>query len=123
MNTRADDRMVVKTRRRKEQEAQDAAAEVSELNQSPNQKLPVRAKDDESPQVSKVAKSSLTVFDDDDNAAPIQIKDTISAKPKVVEEEPEEGSSDDEAPEAVSTAKVASDVKKTAQAAQKATQE
>mgnify|MGYP000937115745 CR=1 FL=1 len=118
--------MVAKTRKGKAKEAQKTAVEGDDLNLSPSQKLPVRGKDDESPRVSKVAKSSLTVFDDDDNAGPVKVKKAVVAKPEVVVQEPEEEeeeSSDDEAPEAVSTAKVASDVKKTAQAAQKATQE
>lgn len=89
------------------------------------QDLPVRAKGDKAapapaPSASALAKGSLKVFgDDDDITEPVIVK-----APAPVEEVADKGdeNSDDEAPEAVSTSKVASEVKKNAQATQKAAQ-
>lgn len=89
-------------------------------------KLPVRAKDGESENVKPSGESQGTkvVFgdDDDETVAPAPVAASKPAAP-VKEEEESDEDSDDEAPEAVSTSKVASDIKKSKQAAQKAAQE
>lgn len=117
-----------KTRKRKsdqnlpvETPVESSASDDSKIQH----KLPVRAKDGESAQSAKPAsapaKGTMMVFGDDDEIpAPAPSKPVVQAPN---EEEEEEESSDDEAPEAVSTAKVASDIKKSSQAAQKAAQE
>lgn len=86
-------------------------------------KLPVRSKDDgpeaETPSKSK---SNIITFDDDGNADKEIVVPT--PKPTVASEPVEQEDSDsDEAPEAVSTAKVADEMKKSAQAEKKAAQE
>lgn len=115
-----------KTRKRKsdqglpvETPVESSASDDSKIQH----KLPVRAKDGESAQSAKPAstpaKGTMMVFGDDDEIpAPAPSKPVVQAP-----EEEEEESSDDEAPEAVSTAKVASDIKKSSQAAQKTAQE
>ncbi|RSL58667.1 hypothetical protein CEP53_006064 [Fusarium sp. AF-6] len=115
-----------KTRKRKSDQdlPVEAPVESSASDDSKIQhKLPVRAKDGDSAKpASALAKGTMMVFGDDDEVpAPAPSKPAVQAPEKEVEEEDE--SSDDEAPEAVSTAKVASDIKKSSQAAQKAAQE
>ncbi|KAK7416406.1 hypothetical protein QQX98_005222 [Neonectria punicea] len=108
-----------KTRKRKSGEdlPGEAAIDVS-------RNLPVRAKDGEAPDAtmpsSAPAQGNMKVFTDEDMAAPV-----VLSKPAApaIEEDEDDKDSDDEAPEAVSTTKVASDIKKSAQAAQKAAQE
>lgn len=89
-------------------------------------KLPVRAKDGDSENVKPSAEpqGKKVVFgdDDDETVAPAPVAASKPAAP-VKEEEESDEDSDDEAPEAVSTSKVASDIKKSKQAAQKAAQE
>ena len=120
-----------KTRKRKsdqdlpvETPVESSASDDSKIQH----KLPVRAKDGDSAQSAKPAsapaKGTMMVFGDDDEIpAPAPSKSAVQAPKKEEEEEEEEESSVDEAPEAVSTAKVASDIKKSSQAAQKAAQE
>jgi hypothetical protein len=92
-------------------------------------KLPVRTKGEKSSSSTSAASApgNLTVFDDDDDE-----DEVVSAKPAVETKEPaapppqdedESDSDDDEAPEAISTHQAASNSKKSAQAAQKASQE
>lgn len=109
-----------KTRKRKS--GQDVPVDSSTSDDSKRQRnLPVRAKDGDSAQdvkpASAPAKGTMMVFGDED-----EIPAPAPSIPAVQAPEEEE-SSDDEAPEAVSTAKVASDIKKSSQAAQKAAQE
>lgn len=103
----------------------DVSAEGSQtVTESPNgTSLPVRAKDGDVPEPTK---GKLVVFGDDDenDTTPLNVATTVVGKvpqPDVVEEEDED--SDDDAPEAVSTHKAALDVKKAAQAVQKAAHE
>ncbi|KEY69642.1 hypothetical protein S7711_07682 [Stachybotrys chartarum IBT 7711] len=107
------------------------SSKVSDSSESSkNKKLPVRAKDEdatgEQATVSKQAeKGSLKVFGDDDSEEPINSVSaaSVSSAPvgdKALEEDEE---SDDDAPEAVSTQKVASQIKQSANEAQKAAQE
>lgn len=112
---------------RKRNSGQDLPTDKTMDSASPEdskrqRKLPVRAKDGEAPiATSTPAQGSMKVFTDEDNAKPVSVAPSKPAAPALEEEEEED--SDDEAPEAVSTSKVASDIKKSAQAAQKAARE
>jgi hypothetical protein len=124
--------MPVQTRRRKAMQdaGGDEDADVTQqsfLESSPAQKLPMREKDEET---AVQTKGTLTVFGDDDEEelkAPLEPSSNLTAAStaakKAEAEEEEEEDSDDEAPEAVSTAKAAEDIKKSAQVAQKAAKE
>lgn len=109
------------TRKRKAEKEQKASVETSTPEEQ--RKLPVRAKDGETSDMSpEQPKATKVVFgDDDDMNVPVPPV-TKPAAPAPNEEESDE-ESDDEAPEAVSTSKVASELKKSKQAAQKAAQE
>lgn len=88
------------------------------------QKLALRGKDGEDESPAKVAaKSTITVFDDEEMSKPVVIEETVAKPAAPAEEDEEEDESDDEAPEAVSTTKVASEIKSAAKATQKAAQE
>jgi U3 small nucleolar RNA-associated protein 16 len=119
--------MAPQTRKRNYNQSTTKDTSVDKTTSEEKRKLPVRAKDGDSSDGAKPtlteSKGTKVVFGDDDNdsSAPAPI---VVSKPAVpVEEEDEEDDSDDEAPEAVSTSKVASDIKKSNQAAQKAAQE
>lgn len=109
-----------KTRKRKSDQ------NISETKTSEDKrKLPVRAKDGDSESVKPSAEPQGTkvVFGDDDDET-VALAPAAASKPAApVKEEESDEDSDDEAPEAVSTSKVASDIKKSKQAAQKAAQE
>ena len=141
--------MTPTTRRRKQEQdqaLQQAMLEATTPLESKSQKLPVRAKDDELPSspnpneespVSKrllaSTKSQVISFDDEEEdrkmqkaAAQPKSASKSSKSKKVVQEEPEEPEDeddDDDAPEAVSTQKVANEVKQSSLAAQKKVQE
>jgi U3 small nucleolar RNA-associated protein 16 len=107
-----------KTRKRKSDQ------NISETKTSEDKrKLPVRAKDGDSESVNPAEPQGTKVVfgDDDETVAPAPMAASKPAAP--VKEEESDEDSDDEAPEAVSTSKVASDIKKSKQAAQKAAQE
>ncbi|KAL7798452.1 hypothetical protein V8C37DRAFT_367894 [Trichoderma ceciliae] len=116
--------MPVQTRRRKA--IQDATgeedAEITQqsfIESSPAQKLPVREKDEEA---DASTKGTLKLFggeDEDRLKAPTESPSKIAT----VKEAEVEEDSDDEAPEAVSTAKAAEDIKTSAQAAYKVAKE
>ena len=123
------------TRQKRQSElAGESAVNTPDTTPSKNtEKLPLREKDgkdsDERAEEEassgtpiKASKNKKTVFNDDDDVpAPV-----VSKEPAQVPEEPEEDEEDedsDEAPEAVSTSKVASELKKSAQASQKVAQE
>lgn len=92
------------------------------LESSPAQKLPVREKDE----TDTPSKGTLKVFGEEDEVeskAPVEPSSTTAPESAAAENAEEEEDSDDEAPEAVSTAKAAEDIKKSAQAAQKAAKE
>lgn len=123
--------MPVQTRRRKaiQDATGDEDADITQqsfLESSPAQKLPVREKEDEA---DTPTKGTLKVFGDegeDELKAPIKPSSNTASASAAIEKaevEDEEEDSDDEAPEAVSTAKAAVDIKKSTQAAQKAAQE
>ncbi|KAM4054681.1 u3 snoRNA associated domain-containing protein [Hirsutella rhossiliensis] len=120
--------MVVQTRKRKAALEQSAGKtqEAASVEVSPKrQKLPMRSRADEPPAQKAAGKGTLITFDDDDNAdqpvaAPAPAGETVvlgTAEQELSDE------SDDDAPEAVSTAQVASDMKKSAQATQRAARE
>lgn len=121
--------MVVQTRKRKvaQEQAAEKAIETPSTSVTPKrQKLPVRSKDDESPAQTAAGKGTLITFDDNgkaDKTLRVAAATRKSAAPKGQEVEASEDSDDDAAPEAVSTAKAASDIKKSTQAAQKAARE
>jgi hypothetical protein len=114
------------TRKRKaDQKKTPEEAPIQTKTSDEKRKLPVRAKDGESTDMSsEQPKGTKVVFGDDDDmnvpVAPLASSKPAAPAPK--EEESDEDS-DDEAPEAVSTSKVASEIKKSNQAAQKAAQE
>ncbi|EGX94122.1 hypothetical protein CCM_02393 [Cordyceps militaris CM01] len=118
----------VTRRKQAEMEANSSAAE--EPSPAPKgsatergQKLALRARDDEneSSPAEAAKKNTVITFDDEEMSKPVVIEKTITKPIEPVEEE--EGESEDEAPETVSTAKVASEMKSAAKATQKATQE
>jgi hypothetical protein len=122
------------TRKRKSQldSEPEAALDVSASDDSKSQqKLPVRAKDGKSPKSTKSAsapaKGTIKVFtDDDDNDDAVILAPALAVPTEALTQagdDEEEEDSDDDAPEAVSTSKVASEMKKSAQAIQKAAQE
>ncbi|RDA84513.1 hypothetical protein CP532_1501 [Ophiocordyceps camponoti-leonardi (nom. inval.)] len=88
-----------------------ATEQTSDAATSKRQKLPVRAK--------AVEKGTLVTFDDEGNAE--QTAASFSAQARSVAEEVKEDSEDDEdaAPEALSTARVATELKQSEQAAQR----
>ncbi|KAF7548136.1 hypothetical protein G7046_g8781 [Stylonectria norvegica] len=99
-----------------------AAPAAAELKRQ--KKLPVREKGENEPKgagrPSAPTQGALKVFGDDDE---IEEPAKILKPAAPVEEEGDEEDSDDDAPEAVSTNQVASEIKKSAQAAQKVAQE
>lgn len=112
------------TRKRKadkKQKPEEAPAQTTTSDKK--QKLPVRAKDGESSDMSpEQPRATKVVFgDDDEMSVPVALSKPITPTP--AKEEDSDEDSDDEAPEAVSTSKVASEIKKSNQAAQKAAQE
>ncbi|KAG8665700.1 hypothetical protein FPOAC2_10782 [Fusarium poae] len=111
------------TRKRKAEKKQKLEeAPVQTITSDKKQKLPVRAKDGESSDMSpEQPRATKVVFGDDDMNVPVVLSKPVVSAPK--EEEESDEDSDDEAPEAVSTSKVASEIKKSNQAAQKAAQE
>ncbi|KAH7170457.1 hypothetical protein EDB81DRAFT_775542 [Dactylonectria macrodidyma] len=115
-------------RTRKRKSGQDLPADKSVDSAAPEESrrqkmLPVRAKDGDAPvAASTPAQGSMKVFTDEDNAAPVSVSVSQPASP-TPEGNEEKDDSDDEAPEAVSTTKVASDIKKSARVAQKAVRE
>ncbi|CAM1505495.1 Fc.00g111320.m01.CDS01 [Cosmosporella sp. VM-42] len=119
-----------KSRKRKSDQdfPTEAGVDAMTLSESKRQRnLPMRGKDEETAKdiahISTPAQGNLKVFtDDDDTAVPEPALAPVS-KPAAPADEEEDEDSDDEAPEAVSTSRVASDVKKSAQAAQKVAQE
>ncbi|ATY60349.1 hypothetical protein A9K55_006525 [Cordyceps militaris] len=117
----------VTRRKQAEMEANSSAAE--EPSPAPKgsatkrgQKLALRARDDEnkSSPAEAAKKNTVITFDDEEMSKPVVIEKTVT---KPIEPVEEEGESEDEAPETVSTAKVASEMKSAAKATQKATQE
>lgn len=126
-----------KTRKRKSD--QDAVSQSQEASQvltvtTPKRQkhLPVRPKGGDSPATDSPvpadgsAKGTMITFGDDDVAQPALILSTSASKAPVATtaEDEESGDSDDEAaPEAVSTQQAASQVRKSAQTAQKVAQE
>ncbi|KAF9770446.1 hypothetical protein IL306_012012 [Fusarium sp. DS 682] len=117
--------MAPQTRKKNYNQTITKEATVDTATSEEKRKLPVRAKDGDSSDGVKPtlteSKGTKVVFGDDDDIVP---SPAPVAEPKpVVPAEDGEGDSDDEAPEAVSTSKVASDIKKSNQAAQKAAQE
>ncbi|KAL6925032.1 hypothetical protein ACHAPO_001985 [Fusarium lateritium] len=110
-----------KRKAEKKQKPEEAPAQTTISDKK--RKLPVRAKDGESSDMSpEQPKATKVVFgDDDDMSVPVALSKPVASAPK--EEEGSDEDSDDEAPEAVSTSKVASEIKKSKQAAQKAAQE
>ncbi|KAJ4140895.1 hypothetical protein NW768_000102 [Fusarium equiseti] len=112
------------TRKRKAEQKTTKAEETPvERTSEEKRKLPVRAKDGE-PSSPEQPKATKVVFgDDDDMSAPVAPVKKPAPAPKKEEIEDSDEDSDDEAPEAVSTSKVASEIKKSKQAAQKAAQE
>lgn len=100
-----------------------ASTPFSESKRQKN--LPVRAKDDEPSTdiVGPPVKGTLITFDDDDDDMDAAIANAAPIRKAAVEEIADSEGDDDEAPEAVSTQKAAEDVKKSAQAVQKAAQE
>ncbi|RGP77740.1 u3 snorna associated [Fusarium longipes] len=115
------------TRKRKaDQKKQPEETPVKTSTSDEKRKLPVRAKDGESGDMSsEQPKGTKVVFGDDDDmdvpAAPLVSSKPVAPAPQ--DEEESDDDSDDEAPEAVSTSKIASEIKKSNQAAQKAAQE
>ena len=86
----------------------------------------MRSKDDEEPAQKAAGKGTLITFDDNgkaDQDLKVSAATRKPAPPTDEELQASEDSDDDAAPEAVSTAKAASDIKKSAQAAQKAARE
>lgn len=131
---------MARTRSSLKRKAEAEADAPQDTATSPQTKLPVRGKDEESLPSQSPAKAvqgtgSLTVFDDDDDVGDVAIIPTtnsaglmeaLTGKGSLLapgEEEEEEESDDDAAPEAVSTSQAASSIKKSTQAAQKAAQE
>lgn len=116
--------MPVETRKRKAQAqatAEKAEPAPSSSSTKRQKNLPMRSKDD-TPVPAADKKSNKITFDDDGNADQelvIPTKKPVEAS-KVEEED---GSDSDEAPEAVSTVKVADEMKKSALAEKKAAQE
>ncbi|CEI38811.1 hypothetical protein FVEN_g4658 [Fusarium venenatum] len=113
-----------KRKAEKKQKPEEAPAQT--ITSDKKRKLPVRAKDGESSDMSpEQPKATKVVFgDDDDMSVPVALSKPVVPAPKEEEEEEEsDEDSDDEAPEAVSTSKVAYEIKKSKQAAQKAAQE
>ena len=113
------------TRKRKAEQKTTKAEEtpVETRSSEEKRKLPVRAKDGE-PSSPVQPKATKVVFgDDDDMSAPVAPVKEPAPAPKKEEIEDSDEDSDDDAPEAVSTSKVASEMKKSKQAAQKAAQE
>ena len=125
--------MPVQTRKRKAALAQTAAEEKSETPTTSSAKptskrqknLPVRSKEGDDGSSAK-PKSNVITFDEDGNTDQVPVSSSKFAKPPQPQETGEEegeSDSDDEAPEAVSTSKAALEVKKSAQATQRAAQE
>ncbi|KID91010.1 hypothetical protein MGU_01964 [Metarhizium guizhouense ARSEF 977] len=124
--------MPVETRKRKAMA--QAAIQSAEPTPSPptsttkrQRKLPVRSKDDvpeQKPEAPTAAskRSNVITFDDDGNAdrEPVASAKPVEASKPAQQEEESDG---DEAPEAVSTAMVAVEMKKSAQAEKKAARE
>ena len=113
------------TRKRKAEQKTTKAEEtpVETGSSEEKRKLPVRAKDGE-PSSPVQPKATKVVFgDDNDMSAPVAPVKKPAPAPKKEEIEDSDEDSDDEAPEAVSTSKVASEMKKSKQAAQKVAQE
>jgi hypothetical protein len=122
------------TRRKRQSElAEESAANTPDATPSKNnEKLPLRGKDAKDPDegadeeassatLVKAPENKKTVFnDDDDTPAPIITKEPAQVPGESEEEEDEDS---DEGPEAVSTLKAASELKKSAQASQKVAQE
>lgn len=118
-----------KTRKRKSDQELPAESSVKaspKAGSKSQRMLPVRAKDGEAaPETTSAsvpAPGNLKVFTDDDDFIVKAPAPVLVPKPAAPVEEDEEEDSDDEAPEAVSTTRAASDVKKS-QAAQKVSQE
>lgn len=118
--------MAPQTRKRNYNQNTTKDTSAEKQTSEEKRKLPVRAKDGDSsdgatPTLTE-SKGTKVVFGDDDNDNPAP-PPVVVPKPAVQVEKDEEDDSDDEAPEAVSTSKAASDIKKSNQAAQKAAQE
>lgn len=115
---------------RRKQAAMDAnssgaeePAQVAKTTAKCGQKLALRSRDEDGKKTIKAAtKSNIIVFDEEDMSKPVVLEETVTKAAVPVEEE-EQDESDDEAPEAVSTVKVASEIKSAAKVAQKAAQE
>ncbi len=124
------------TRRKRLSEQAELESNTPETTPSKNsEKLPLRGKggkgkaadeaeagEPSSATPTKTAKNNKTVFNDEDDI-PASVVTKKAAPPPVEPEQDDDEDSDDEAPEAVSTVKAATDIKKTAQASQKAAQE
>lgn len=108
------------TRKRRAKQEEDAASEA----QSSPAAGSLKGKRDEGTDTQAGGKGNLTVFGDDDSAPILPKPASKPSEKRKMEQQPEEEDSDDDAaPEAVSTQKVASDLKKSAQEAQHAAQE
>ncbi|KAJ2965211.1 hypothetical protein NQ176_g10723 [Zarea fungicola] len=115
---------------RRKQAAMDAnssgteePAQVATTTSKRGQKLALRSRDEDGKKSAKAApKSNLTVFDEEDMSKPVVLEETVTKAAVPVEEE-EQDESDDEAPEAVSTVRVASEIKSATKAAQRVAQD
>lgn len=124
---------MVRTRQSTKRKADSDVNTAQPPADSPTQqKLPVRAKDNElleSKAPVKSAQGTLKVFDDDDDDDEVMTIGTAQtgiekpAPAPAPEPESEEESDDDAAPEAVSTQHAASSIKMSAHTAQKAAQQ
>lgn len=119
--------MAPQTRKRNYNQTTTKDTPVDTETPEEKRKLPMRAKDGDSSDgvkpTSAEPKGTKVVFGDDDDDLPVPAPMKISKPAAPAVEEEEEEDSDDEAPEAVSTSKVASDMKKSNQVAHKAAQE
>ncbi|KAF5020761.1 hypothetical protein F66182_7221 [Fusarium sp. NRRL 66182] len=116
-----------KTRKRTADQGIPTEVPVTSSPSEEKRKLPVRAKDGDSSDSTKPstaqAKGTKVVFGDGDDDVVVPAPAVPSKAHVPAPEKDEDEDSDDEAPEVVSTSRVASDMKKSNQAAQKAAQE
>ncbi|PFH57937.1 hypothetical protein XA68_14362 [Ophiocordyceps unilateralis] len=107
---------------RKRKAGQELATEkAAAATTSKRQKLPMRAKADELPPAGTIKKGTLVTFDDGQAEQNVESVAAPTPAPSKVDKEASNDSEDDDAaPEAVSTAQVATDLKKSEQAAQTA---